>query len=332
MAQGMRVILLGTGSPITRAGKLFKSSDTGRESAMTLVQAGSETLLFDAGRGVVNRLSEAGISGKQITALFLTHFHSDHTVGIPDLWLTSRLHFAWGGRNASLEAWGPPGTRDLMAAITMAFETDMQERPHDIRLPLIGHDMHHDVSPSEMIWQRNGVTVTGFVVEHGTGAIPAFGYRIDYKGRSVLLSGDTRYHENVVKYGEGVDLLVHEVIAVRPGLLKQRPDLLRIFNIHTSPEQAGEIFSLTKPKLAAYTHIIFFGGQAFSSPTPAPTTQDLIRQTRKTYKGPLVVGVDLLSFDIGESKVVIHQPPGSPRIPTRRAMARRSELLPDSKR
>ena len=74
MAQGMRVILLGTGSPITRAGKLFKSSDTGRESAMTLVQAGSETLLFDAGRGVVNRLSEAGISGKQITALFLTHF------------------------------------------------------------------------------------------------------------------------------------------------------------------------------------------------------------------------------------------------------------------
>ena len=78
-----------------------------------------------------------------------------------------------------------------MAAITMAFETDMQERPHDIRLPLIGHDMHHDVNPSEMIWQRNGVTVTGFVVEHGTGAIPAFGYRIDYKGRSVLLSGDT---------------------------------------------------------------------------------------------------------------------------------------------
>jgi ribonuclease Z len=326
MAQGMRVILLGTGSPITTAGKLFKSSDTGRESAMTLVQAGSETLLFDAGRGVVNRLSEAGISGKQITALFLTHFHSDHTVGIPDLWLTSRLHFAWGGRDAPLEAWGPPGTRDLMAAITIAFETDMRERPHDIRLPLIGHDM----GPDEMVWQRNGVMVTGFVVEHGTGAIPAFGYRIDYNGRSVLLSGDTRYHENVIKYGNGVDLLVHEVIAVRPGLLKLRPDLLRIFNIHTSPEQAGEIFSLTKPKLAAYTHIIFFGGQAFSSPTPAPTTQDLIRQTRKAYKGPLAVGVDLMSFDIGDSKVMVHQPPSLLRIP-KRAIARRSEPLPDSK-
>ncbi|MGC1778110.1 MAG: MBL fold metallo-hydrolase [Xanthobacteraceae bacterium] len=307
MTQGIRVILLGTGSPITTAGKLFKSPDTTRESATTLVQAGSETILFDAGRGVVNRLSEAGISGKQITALFLTHFHSDHTVGIPDLWLTSRLNFAWGGRDTALEAWGPPGTQDLMTAVTTAFETDMQERPHDIRLPLVGHDM----SPGNMIWRRNGVTVTAFVVEHGTGHIPAFGYRIDYNGRSVVLSGDTCYHDNVIKYGHGVDLLVHEVIAVRAGLLKQRPDLLRIFNIHTSPEQAGEIFTLTKPKLAAYTHLIFFGGQAFSSSTPAPTTQDLIRQTRKTYKGPLAVGVDLMSFDIGKGKVVVHRPPGS---------------------
>jgi ribonuclease Z len=308
MAQGMRVILLGTGSPITAAGKLFKSRDSGRENATTLIQAGSETLLFDAGRGVVNRLSEAGISGKQITAVFLTHFHSDHTVGIPDLWLTSRLHFAWGGRDTPLEVWGPPCTQVFMAAIAKAFETDMAERPNDIRLPLIGHDMNPGEATSSMVWRRNGVTVTAFPVEHGTGSIPAFGYRIDYKGRSVLLSGDTRYHDNVVKYGNGVDLLVHEVIVVRPGLLKQRPDLQRIFSIHTSPEQAGKIFALTKPKLAAYTHIIFFGGQAFSSPAPAPTTQDLIRQTRKTYKGPLAVGADLMSFDIGERKVAIHQP------------------------
>jgi ribonuclease Z len=314
----MRVILLGTGSPITAAGKLFKSSDTARENATTLIQAGRETLLFDAGRGVVNRLSAAGISGKQITAIFLTHFHSDHIVGIPDLWLTSRLHFAWGGREAPLEAWGPPGTPVLMTAIAQAYETDLETRPHDIRLQLIGHEMES----SKMVWRRNGVTVMAFVVEHGTGGIPAYGYRIDYKGHSVLLSGDTRYHENVIKYGSGVDLLVHEVIVVRPGLLKERPDLLRIFNVHTSPEQAGEIFSLTKPKLAAYTHIIFFGGPAFSSPTPAPTTRDLIRQTRKTYKGPLAVGVDLMFFDIAERTIAVRQPPGPRRFGSRRTARR----------
>ena len=108
------------------------------------------------------------------------------------------------------------------------------------------------------------------------------------------------------------------MIVVRPGLLKERPDLLRIFNVHTSPEQAGAIFSLTKPKLAAYTHIIFFGGPAFSSPTPAPTTRDLIRQTRKTYKGPLAVGVDLMFFDIGERTIAVRQPPDPRRSGARR--------------
>jgi ribonuclease Z len=314
----MRVILLGTGSPITAAGKLFKSSDGGRENATTLIQAGRETLLFDAGRGVVNRLSAAGISGKQITAIFLTHFHSDHIVGLPDLWLTSRLHFAWGGRKTPLEIWGPPGTPALMTAIAQAFIPDMDERPHDIRLPLVGHEL----DSNKMVWRRNGVTVTAFIVEHGTGSIPAYGYRIDYEGHSVLLSGDTCYHDNVIKYGRGVDLLVHEVIVVRPRLLKERPDLLRIFNIHTSPEQAGEIFSLTKPKLAAYTHIIFFGGQAFSSPVPAPTTRDLVRQTRKTYKGRLAVGVDLMSFDIAERAVAVLKPPDPCRSGARRTTRR----------
>ncbi len=301
----MRVILLGTGSPVTAPGKLFKSSDSVRANATTLIHAGRETLLFDAGRGVVNRLSAAGISGKVITAIFLTHFHSDHIVGLPDLWLTSRLNFAWGGREIPFEAWGPPGTPALMTAIAQAFTPDLDERPHDIRLPLVGHEL----DTNKMVWRRNGVTVTAFVVEHGTGSIPAYGYRIDYEGSSVLLSGDTCYHENVIKYGKGVDLLVHEVIVVHPGLLKRRPDLLRIFNIHTSPEQAGRIFSLTKPKLAAYTHIIFFGGPAFSSPTPAPTTRDLISQTRKSYKGPLAVGFDLMSFDVIAGKVAVHRPP-----------------------
>jgi len=292
----IKVTLLGTGSPIPEPGKLFPTASPGRMSATTLVQAGEETLLFDAGRGVVNRLEEAGITGKQITAVFLTHFHSDHTSELPDLWLTSRIHIAWGDREKAMEVWGPKGTKRFMEDIARAYATDIQARPKDVQIDLIGHEFEND----GVVYEKNGVTVTAFTVDHGV-TKPAVGYRIDYRGRSVLISGDTRYHENVIKYGTGVDLLIHEVLAASPKLLEARPDLIRIFDLHTSPEQCGTVFAKTKPKLAAYTHIVLFGGSAFGSKLPAPTIEEMVAETRRTYEGPLEVGVDLMSFEVGDT-------------------------------
>src|SRR5262245_44823027 len=112
-APDVTVTLLGTGSPIPEPGRLGPASPQDRMNAMTLVRAGPELLLFDAGRGVVERLSQAGVKGADITAVFLTHFHSDHIVGLPDLWLTSRLTLAWGSRAAPMEVIGPVGVKIL---------------------------------------------------------------------------------------------------------------------------------------------------------------------------------------------------------------------------
>jgi ribonuclease Z len=296
------VTLLGTGSPIPEAGLLVPASSPDRMNATTLVRAGPEVLLFDAGRGVVQRLAQAGMKGSDITSVFLTHFHSDHTVGLPDLWLTSRLTLAWGGRTQPLEVIGPTGTRELTADIAKAYASDIAARPDQPQIALIGRDFDKD----GIVFDRNGVTVTAFTVDHGP-AKPAVGYRIDYKGHSVLISGDTRMHENVVKYGMGVDLLLHEVAAVNPAALQKVPKLMAIFNLHTSPEQCGEIFAKAKPKLAAFTHIVLMGAPFFAVPFPAPTVQDMMDEARKTYQGPLEAGVDLMTFEIG-NEVTIKRP------------------------
>lgn len=297
------VTLLGTGSPIPEPGKLSASTPKDRMNATTLVRAGSEVLLFDAGRGVVDRLSQAGVHGRDVTAVFLTHFHSDHVVGLPDLWLTSRLRLAWGGRTAALDIHGPVGVKNLVAGLAAAYSADTAMRP-DKAIELVPHEQTGD----GVVFERNGVKVTMFKVEHGE-AKEAVGYRIDYKGRSVLLSGDTKYDENVIKYGQGVDLLVHEVVAVKPALLEKAPQLKFIFQHHTSPQQCGEVFTKTKPKMAVYSHIVLLGAPAFAIPVPAPSVDELIAQTRETYSGPLVSGYDLMSFEIGDS-VTMKNPPG----------------------
>jgi ribonuclease Z len=298
-APDMTITLLGTGSPIPVPGHLAPVSPQDRMGAMTLVRAGQEVLLFDAGRGVVQRLSQAGVKGADITSVFLTHFHSDHTVGLPDLWLTSRLTLAWGGRTKPMDVIGPVGAKDFSGNLVRAFALDVSARPDQPQIDLIGHEFEKD----GIVFDRNGVQVTAFTVDHGP-AKPAVGYRIDYRGRAVLISGDTRFNQNVIKYGTGVDLLVHGVLAVNPALLQKLPRLMAIFNLHTSPEQCGQVFAQAKPKLAVFSHIVLMGAPAFGVPFPAPTVQEMIEETRKAYQGPLESGVDLMTFEIGDTVTV----------------------------
>jgi ribonuclease Z len=142
----------------------------------------------------------------------------------------------------------------------------------------------------------DGLRVIAFTVDHGEAIKPAYGYRIEYQGRVAVISGDTRYNENVVKYGSGADLLIHEVAMARPELLDE-PYIQRIVNHHTTPREAGLVFARTKPKLAAYTHLVLLA----SASVAAPSIQDLIAQTRETYAGPLEIGEDLMSFEISDT-------------------------------
>lgn len=281
-----RVTLLGTGTPIPVPDRFGPS---------TLVEAGDQKLLIDAGRGASIRLHQLGVPIGSIDAVLLTHYHSDHTVGIPDVWLTGWLESYFGARSAPLRVIGPEGARALMTHLECAYAADVNIRIEDEKLAPQGAAI--DVSEFDadgVVYEKNGVRVIAFEVDHGDAIKPAYGYRIEYDGRSVVISGDTRFNHNVIRYGAGADLLIHEVAIVRPELLAE-PFIQRIMAHHTTAREAGTVFAQARPKLGVYTHLVFLASRT----VPRATEDDLIAETRLTYDGPLEVGEDLMSFDIG---------------------------------
>ena len=276
-----RVTLLGTGAPPPRLDRFGPS---------TLVEVGNDKFIVDAGRGAMQRLCQLGIPFSEITGIFLTHHHSDHVVGFPDLWLTGWIGRPWGKRNQPLQVWGPEGTRQMMEHLPQAFAVDIRVRSKNY--PPDGVTLRAEEIKEGIVLERDGIRVTAFEVDHGGEELPAYGYRIDYQGRAAVLSGDTTFNENLIRNSQGADLLVHEVTAAAGTAAESPEQLKRIGSNHTTPEQAGEIFSRVQPKLAVYNHLLLFGGA---------TAEDLIPATRRNYSGPLMVGEDLLQIQIGES-------------------------------
>jgi ribonuclease Z len=281
-----RVTLLGTGVPIPSPDRFGPS---------TLVEAGDQKLLIDAGRGATIRLYQLGVPIGRIDALLLTHFHSDHTSGIPDLWLTGWLQSHFGTRKRPFRVIGPRGATRLMTKLEEAYAADIDIRIADEKLGREGISVAvEEYERDGVVYDQGGVKVIAFEVDHGDVIKPAYGYRIEYKNRVAVISGDTRYNENVIKYGAGADLLIHEVAMAPPELMREAY-IQRIVAHHTTPREAGRIFSLTRPTLAAYTHLVMLASATIS----APTIDDLIAETRETYAGALEVGEDLMAFEIG---------------------------------
>ncbi|HEX5023200.1 MAG TPA: MBL fold metallo-hydrolase [Candidatus Binatia bacterium] len=275
-----RITLLGTGAPPPRMDRFGPS---------TLVEVGDQKFIFDAGRGAMQRLHQLGIPFAEINGMFLTHHHSDHVVGFPDLWLTGWIGRPCGKRSVPLQVWGPEGTKQMMDHLPQAFAVDIRVRrinypPEGVRL--IAHEIGEGV-----VLDDEGIKITAFEVDHGGEELPAYGYRIDYKGRVAVLSGDTTFNENLIAHSQGADLLVHEVTDVAGNAAESSEQLKRICRNHTTPEQAGDVFSRVQPKLAVYNHLLLFGGAR---------AEDLIPATREKYPGAVVVGEDLLQIDIGE--------------------------------
>ncbi len=261
-AAEMRVTLLGTGTPTPRLGSF---------SASTLVEVGSERLLFDLGRGSTIRLFQKKIPLGSITAHFITHLHSDHIVGLPDMWLSGWLGTPWASRKSPMVLYGPKGTVAMTEHLTKAFSEDIRIRIDDEDNPPAGVAFAaKDIEPGP-VYDHNGVKVTAIEVNHGEKIKPAFGYVVEFDGKKVVLSGDTRPDARVAKAAEGADLL-------------------------TLPEDAGRIFASAKPKLAVYSHIVF----ATLKPVHDVPEDALIARTQMTYKGPLIVGRDLMSFVVSD--------------------------------
>jgi ribonuclease Z len=286
LAGTIRVTLLGTASgPPVRLNRYQMS---------TLVEAGGQTLLFDCGRGTLLRLAQAGVPITGVNKLFITHLHSDHIVDIPDLYLSG-----WAARDQrkqSMEIWGPAGTRAMVANLQKAFAFDIHiRRDVDEHFSAAGiAAITHDVQEGA-VYNHDGVKVTAFLVDHGP-VKPAYGYRVDYAGHSVAISGDTRPSDNLVRVSKGVDVLIHETID--PTLIRSNPGNLSpkqveaIIAHHTSPEQAGEIFTRVQPRLAVFSHY--------------PDSPNIIPAARRTYSGPLELGEDLMTIEIADKVEVGH--------------------------
>ena len=148
-----------------------------------------------------------------------SYYHSDHTSGIPDVWLTGWLTSFYARRTRPFRVIGPHGAQDLMSHLEQAYAADIRIRIEDEKLHPKASPSRSRNSTATASYTRQAVRVIAFEVDHGDAIKPAYGYRIEYGGRAAVISGDTRYNENVVKHGAGADLLVHEVAAARPALM-----------------------------------------------------------------------------------------------------------------
>jgi len=291
MTADFRVTLLGTGVPIP-------SPD--RFGPCTLVEAGDRKFLVDAGRGATIRLYQLKIPIGRIDVQLLTHYHSDHVSCVADVWLTGWLESHFGTRKTPYRVIGPTGAKRLMENLERAYADDIKIRVADEKLPLSGIAIGvSEYDRDGLIYDQNGVKVIAFEVDHGDVIKPCYGYRFEYGGRVAVLSSDTRYNQNVIKHGAGADLLVHEVASARPELMREAY-IQRIIAHHTTPYDCGRVFAQTRPKLAAFTHIV----QLASATIPPPSVEDMIAETRRAYDGPLEVGEDLMSFEIGDTVTV----------------------------
>ena len=284
----MSVTLLGTGAPPPRMDRFGPS---------TLVEIGEEKFVFDCGRGVAQRLLQLGVPFTSVDRLFLTHLHSDHLVGIPDLYLTGWIF----GRQIPFRVWGPKGTQQMMNHLQQAFQADIHiRRDLDEEFSAEGIKVVTQEIQEGVVYEEKGVRIIAFDVDHCP-VKPALGFRIEYEGKSVVLSGDTKFSENLIRFADGADLLVHEVCApenmrdlVRRFNPARAETTERIIDHHTTPEQAGEIFSRTRPKLAVYSHIV----------GPPNSDDELLAGTKSTYSGVFKIGEDLMTIDVGEEVCV----------------------------
>ena len=275
------VIVLGSGTPIP---------DPLSSGPAVAIVAGGQAYLFDAGAGVVRRAEEAaeryripGLAAANLTRLFLTHLHSDHTLGYADVILTSWVV----GRREALEVFGPKGTAAMTEHLKLAFSEDIDIRTHGLEHEdVAGLRVNvHEISAGP-VYRDAHISVRAIPVLHGSWP-QAFGYAIEADGRTIVLSGDTSPCAAIEQACQGCDVLVHEVYsAVRFARL---PPAVQKYHssFHTSTSELAAIAARSKPKLLVLYHQMYFGPRE---------GVDLEKEIRQGYSGKVVSGRDLDAF------------------------------------
>ena len=292
LPDGLHLALCGAGSPMP---------DPQRSGPCVAVIAGTSIFVVDAGSGGARNLLRMRMPMGAVAAVLLTHFHSDHIDGLGELGM---LRWVGGGNTKPLPVYGPSGVEEIVAGFNQAYRLDASYRT-----------AHHgpDVAPPDgaglqaqvfgvpdggapvTVWEAGGVRITAFAVDHKP-AIPAVGYRFDYKGRSLVLSGDTKKAASVDRESKGVDLLVHEglaahLVAVMNWAAKETgvKNVERITHdipdYHTTPVEAAQIAAASGAKALLYYHIV--------PPLLVPGMEAAFLQgVSAAYDGTVVVGRD----------------------------------------
>jgi len=274
-----QVVMLGTGTP---------NADPDRSGPAVAVIAGGRAYLVDAGPGIVRRAVASAQRGvralepSRLSIVFVTHLHSDHTVGLPDLMLTPWVL----ERHDPLEVYGPPGIKAMTDHLLEAYAEDIRIRQSGLEPEKSeGYKVNaHEIVEGE-VYRDSNVTVTAFAVPHANWE-HAFGYRFEARDRVIVISGDTRPSEAVARACNGCDVLVHEVYSSRG--FKNRPQAWQRYHAdaHTSTEQLASIATWAHPKLLVLYHQLFWG----------TSEEDLVKEVRRGYSGAVVSAHDLDVF------------------------------------
>lgn len=296
LGDGLHLGLCGTGSPM---------ADPGRAGPCNVIVAGRRVFVVDIGENGNRNLNLMGISAAEVDAVLLTHFHSDHIDGIGPLML---YHWVRGASTAPLPVYGPPGVEQVVAGFNAAYALDATYR--------IAHH-GETVAPrggsgaaarpfalagrSTVVLQEDGLTVTAFTVDHAPIA-PAVGYRFDYKGRAVCISGDTAQSANLVAACKGADVIVHDALQPRmvedmeaafaaQGQVNTAKIFADIRDYHASPEQAAESAQQAGARMLVLSHLVpplpfAYLHSAFLGDAPA------------RFDGAIVVGEDGMLFSL----------------------------------
>jgi ribonuclease BN (tRNA processing enzyme) len=269
--------MLGTGMP---------APNPERAGPATAIVVGTRVFVFDAGAGVMRRVSAAGLPIDGPTAVFLTHLHSDHTLGLPDLIFTSWVM----GRSTPLRIFGPRGTKAMTDHLMAAWAEDIDIRTSGLEHARPGGQR---VDTREiragLVYDSAGVKITAIAVPHGSWR-EAYAYRIDTPRKSIVISGDARYSAQLARAAIGVDVLIHEVYASGRLRPEKRPggDVWPRYmtSFHTSDVEVGKVAAKAKPKLLVLYHIV------------GPwTLEDLTVGIRKGgYRGKIAIAKDLDRF------------------------------------
>ena len=279
-AQTTQLVVLGTGTPI---------SDPERSGPALAIVVNGSAYLVDAGPGIVRRAAAANqrgiaaLANPKLDIVFLTHLHSDHTLGVPDL-----LFSPWvEGRTVPLRVFGPTGTSKMLEHLEAAYAQDVDIRLHGGE-PSNKTGWRYtavEVQPG-VVYKDSNVTVTAFRVSHGKWP-SAFGYRFATRDRIIVVSGDTGPDEEIVRQCNGCDVLVHEVYSTA-GFATRSPERKAYHSVyHTSSSQLAELATHARPKLLVLYHQLFWG----------TSDADLLREIATAgYVGRVVSASDLAVY------------------------------------